>query len=311
MKWKGDKMAKILIDLPLNISRTLEEMLKEVGREMEKKDGITLEIINRHQCHSDNANLENKFLNSNVPDLVIGHAEYFSTFSEKYLKENFRSLPNRFPIRTELKDAGFPDEKGFFHPFTVIPFAMFYNPGMLGDQDLPEVWEDVLDDCWAGRIIMPDKQHMAPKMLSALMQMDYPEKISNFKQNFIFSGAPINVVNAVDEEQYPIGITNITFARISGNKNIRLLWPKDGFFCMPQIMAFSNQADERLLEVGDFLLSRKVQEFLAFQTFVPVSSDVEMPQILIEHQFKLKWKGWEDFFQVMNKDKRNILRTTE
>lgn len=294
-------MAKILIDLPLNISRTIEEMLKEIGREMKKKHGIVLEIVNRHQCQSGNVSRDNQCEDSGIPDVVIGHAEFFSTFSEDYLKENFRSLPNRFPMRAELTEVGFADTKGYFHPFTVIPFAMFYNPGILEDQDLPREWEDLLDACWMGKIIMPDEQHMAPKMLRALMQMYYPERFSNFEQNFIFSGAPINVVNAVDEGQYPIGITNITFARISGNKNIRLLWPQDGFFCMPQIMAFSNKADECLLEIGDFLLSRKVQDYLALQTFVPVSPDVDIPQILIDHNFSLYWKDWKDFFQAINK----------
>ncbi|MFZ3130028.1 MAG: hypothetical protein WA125_02730 [Desulfosporosinus sp.] len=60
-------------------------------------------------------------------------------------------------------------------------------------------------------------------------------------------------------------------------------------------MVWSKKADERLLEIGDFLISRQVQEYLALQTFAPVSADVAIPQILTEHDFSLRRKGWEDF----------------
>ncbi|MDD3306331.1 MAG: ABC transporter substrate-binding protein [Acetobacterium sp.] len=291
-------MARILIHLPLNISRTLEEMLKSAGQAMGKKNGLQVEVV-RNPSQSDTAAGENEKA-ADIPDMVIGHIDYFSKRSDRFLETNFQSLPGRFPMRSELASPGFGDDRGYFHPFTIIPFAIFANPEMLSDGDCPHVWEDLADICWKGKIVIPDEQHMATKMIRAFMKTEYPEKYDQFRANLVNEGGPLNVVNAVDESRYPLGITNITFARISGNKKIRLLWPEDGFFCMPQIMAFRKGADERLLEIGDFLMSQEVQDYLALQTFVPVSPKVAIPEILLAHDFSLRWKSWPAFLQAIN-----------
>lgn len=291
-------MARIFVHLPLNISRTIEEMLKEYGREMEKKQGIHIDIVCQNQCQQDDG-YPNNSEEENIPDMVISGASYFTKYSESYLNKNFRSMAGRFPLRQELADRGFTDPKGYFNPFTVMPFAVFYNPSLFEEKDLPSVWEDLLDNEWRGKIALPDRHHMAPKMLFALMKVYYPEKSDNLQKNFVCEGAPLNVVNAVDEGEYPIGITNISFARISRNKNIRMLWLNDGFFCMPLTMTWSKKADERLLEIGDFLLSRQVQEYLALQTFVPAAAGTAIPELLTDHDFSLRWEGWEHFLKSL------------
>lgn len=293
-------MARVFVHLPLNISRTMEEMLKEFGREMEKKHGIQVEIGSQIQCQRDNTSPGNntpqpEVDEASIPDLIIGHVNYFSQFPENYLERYFRPLPGRFPLRPELAEAGFADPKGYFHPFVVIPFAIFYNPNLFAGKASPRGWEDLLDPCWQEKICMPDKHHMAPKMIRAYMQANYPEEYDAFLNNLVYQGAPINVVKAVEEGRYPLGITNISFARISRSANIRLLWPQDGMICMPQVMVWSKKADERLLEIGDFILSRPVQEYLALQTFVPASAEVAIPALLTENNFSLRWSGWDDF----------------
>ncbi len=290
-------MAKILVHLPLNISRTLEEMLKSAGQALSKKYGLQVELI-RNPCLPDLAAGENEAATV-IPDMVVGHIDYFTRYSNDFLEKNFCSLSGRYPLRSELTTAGFGDGRGYFHPFTIIPFAIFANPEMLREDQCPRFWEELADPCWAGKIVIPDEQHMATKMIRAFMKTEYPKKNEQFSANLVNEGGPLNVVNAVDEGRYPLGITNITFARISGNKKIRILWPQDGFFCMPQIMAFRKGADERLQEIGDFLLSPVVQDYLAMQTFVPVSPEVAIPEILLEHDFSLRWKSWPAFLKAI------------
>lgn len=298
-------MARIFVHLPLNISRTLEQFIKEFGRVMESKHGLQVEVDSQIRCQPDNANpgnneLENDIDESSIPDLVVGSVNYFSNFPDGYLNKHFRPLPGRFPIRPELAEAGFADPEGYFHPFVIIPFAIFYNFNMFVQEEPLRRWEDLLDSRWQDKICLPDKYHMAPKMLRAYMQAYYPERYDVLHKNLVYQGAPINVINAVAEGRYPMGITNISFARIaSRNKNIRLLWPLDGLFCMPLVMVWSKKTDERLLEIGDFLLSKPVQEYLALQTFVSVSAEVAIPQLLTENNFSLRWKGWDDFLDVI------------
>ncbi|MEN6391336.1 MAG: ABC transporter substrate-binding protein [Syntrophomonas sp.] len=295
-------MARVLVHLPLNISRALDEMLKAYGRVMEKKHGIKVEIVSQLQCQPDSGGLKVKPVKEDIPDLVLGHVNYFAGLSDEYVKEHFRTLPGRFDLRPELSKAGFTDQLGYFHPFVVVPFAIFYNPDVLEEKELPRVWEDLLDKRWRGRIAMPDEYHMAPRMIRSLVSADYPEGCSDFRENLVYLGAPINVVNAVDEGRCPLGITNISFARISHHKNIQLMWPGDGMYCMPLVMVWNKDADERLLEIGDFLLSRQVQEYLALQTFVPVSPEVAIPALLNEHGLNLRWRSWEDYLQAVRAD---------
>jgi len=76
-------------------------------------------------------------------------------------------------------------------------------------------------------------------------------------------------------------------------------WFQEGLLCIPLVMVWRKKADESLLELGDFLLSRQVQEFLALQAFVPVSVDVAVPQLLTEYQYSLVWKGWSNFLSAI------------
>jgi hypothetical protein len=54
-----------------------------------------------------------------------------------------------------------------------------------------------------------------------------------------------------------------------------------------------------MLEIGDFLMSRPVQEYLALQSFVPVSPEVPLPQLIEDNHCGLRWKGWEYFLEVI------------
>lgn len=292
-------MARVLVHCPLNISRSLEEMLKNFGCEMEKKHGISVEVLTQPHRPTEEGLFQMYLKNGQLPEMVIGHVNDFAELPAGFLEENFRSLPGRFPLRPELVEAGFLDPKGYFQPFVVIPFAMFYNPNLLTENDLPCLWEDLLEGRWQKKILMPDEYRMVSKIIRTFMQAHYPDRFADFQENIIHQGAPIDVVNAVDEGRYPLGITNIAFARISRNKNTRLIWPRDGIFCMPQVMVWSKKADDRLLEIGDFLLSGQVQEYLALQSFVPASPVVAIPKLLADHHFHLRWENWEHYLSVI------------
>lgn len=295
-------MARVLVHCPLNISRTLGEMLKEFGQEIEKKHGLPVEVETQPHRPTEDGLLEKDLAaGGNLPDVIIGHVNDFAGLPADFLAENFRALPGRFLLRKELE--GFTDAKGYFHTFVVIPFAMFYNPGLLDKNELPGTWEDLLEASYQGKILMPDEYRMVSKIVLAFMQAHYPERFADFQANVTQQGAPIDVVNAVEEGKYAVGITNIAFARISGNKNVRLIWPRDGMFCMPQVMVWSKEADERLLEIGDFLLSGQVQKYLALQTFIPASPDTAIPQLLADNHFSLRWENWEHFLNVIKGSK--------
>lgn len=291
-------MARVLVHLPLNISRAIEEMLKDFGRGMKQKHGIKLEIANLHKCFAAGGQGRDGD-QEGLPDLLIGNANYILQLAGDNLVEHVRPLAGRFSLRPELVRAGFADSQGYFHPFTIVPFAIFYNPHVVKEEDLPRVWADLLDAAWRGKILMPAEHHMAAENDQGPHAGLLSGKGSCPGAEYGFCRGCINVVNAVDQGHYPLGITNVTFARVSRNKNISMLWPEDGLFCMPLVMVWHKKAEDRLLAIGDYLLSDRVQEYLALQTFVPVSSAVHTPPALIENNFNLIWRGWADFINIL------------
>ncbi|WP_027398867.1 ABC transporter substrate-binding protein [Anaerovorax odorimutans] len=296
-------MQKVYLHCPLNVSRTLVQMISEYGEKMQDKYGEKIEILDQPHRPEEKSLFETDFENDEFPDMIIGHVNDFAALPDGYLEKYFLSIPDRFPIRKELEDMGFKDDKGYFHPFTVIPFAYFYNVNLLEEKDVPKSWEDLLNDTWSKKIRMPDEFRMVSIIIRTFMRANYPERFSIFNKNAVHSGSPIDVVQSVDKGEYPLGITNIAFARISKNKNTKLIWPKDGFFCMPQVMVFSKKADKRLLELGDFLMGKEVQEYLALQSFIPASAEIEVPKLLSQNNYKLYWDNWDNYLKVIKEGK--------
>ncbi len=292
-------MATVLLHCPLNISRSLVQMMEEFCRGLKEKHGVEVKIETQPHRPSEKSLFEAYVERDEVPDLTVGHVDDFADLPPGFLAEHFRSLPGRFPIRKELSDMGFTDNDGYFHPFVVIPFAIFYNKNLLEEADIPHVWQDLLDARWQGKILMPDEFRIVSLVVKTFMRTDCPEKFHNFKTNFIHQGSPMEVITAVDEGEYPIGITNIAFARISKQKNTRIIWPEDGLFCMPQVMVWSRKATEPLFEIGDFLMSRQVQTYLSLQSFVPAAPKIPMHELVTDHHCNLRWKGWNSFLEAL------------
>jgi hypothetical protein len=234
-----------------------------------------------------------------IPALTVGHVDDIADLPFDFVSKNCRSVPGRFPLRKELSDIGFSDSEGYIHPFAVVPFAMFYNRNVLSEAELPATWKDLLTPRWQGKILMPDAFRIVSVVIKAFLQADFPEEFGQFSKNFIQQGSPPEVVSAVDEGRYPIGITNIAFARISRHKNTRIIWPRDGLFCMPQVMVFRKDAPAPILEIGDYLMSREIQDFLSRQSFVGASPEAPLHPLVADNGCCLKWEGWNAFLAVV------------
>ncbi|WP_303861786.1 ABC transporter substrate-binding protein [Alkalibaculum bacchi] len=286
-------MVKIQIQLPLNMSRGLEEILREHIESGTGEYHTEIEIENCHACGTKGE----KGLNHG--DIMIGFMPELAVQTDEYILRDLISTSGRFPISKAFQCSGFIDPQGYFHTFGIVPFVMFYNPDYTDASEIPRTWSELLHPKWKGRIMMPGKEHMAPKVIRAILKYQNPNQAQAIEENITCSGMPPNVIEAVRNGEFSLGITNITFGKISENYKIRMIWPEDGLLCMPQIIAWKKGLDESLLKLGDFMLSSKVQNFLKQQSFVPVSNEVKPPEIFINKSSVLKWTGWDSFRQAM------------
>lgn len=309
-----ERSLKIWAALPLNISRAMDGMLREFAEGLSERHGRTIEVISQSHCQSDSAEAENVCGEEKVPDMVIANPDYFSAYASgndldnplEELQQYFQPVGGRFQLREELAGLGFEDPDGILSTFTVMPLSVFCNPSHVGQAEMPNSWDGLLTKDWAGQISIPDSHHMAPKTLLAFLHLHYPECSEAIAQNFVCNGTPLNVVNAVYDGMARIGVTNISFAKISSNRNMKILQMKEGDYCVPLTMAFKKGADPCLLEVGDYLMSEKIQNFLAMQSFLPASKTVAMPAPFQDEALSIRWNGWGECLKALNM--QNALR---
>ena len=274
-------------------------MIQEHCRKLQQDLGEEIEVQVQAHRPQETPLFKGYVERGTLPDLTVGHVDDFADLDPAFVAEQVQTRPGRFALRKELADLGFAHGPGGFHPFAVIPFAMFYNPTLVSPDEVPRTWRDLLAPRWAGRILMPDPNRIVSSVVRTFMKAEFPEVFAAFADNVTQQGSPPEVVTAVDEGRYPVGITNIAFARVSRDKNTRIVWPEDGLFCMPQVMVFGPGATKALWAVGDFLMSRTVQEYLTLQSFVAASPEVPLHPLVAEHHCHLRWKGWDAFLEVV------------
>ncbi len=288
-------MLKVHIRLPLNISRSFEEILREHVEGNPGKYPKGVKLISSHNYDGEEAS------NQQPAGIMIGFMPEIEMQSDEDLLQNFVSIPGGFPIRKELLDLGFADPRGFFHVFGIVPFIIFYHPDHADAGEIPRTWGDLLDPRWKGRIAMPGKEHIAPRIVRAVLKYENPQRAEAVDENIICRGVPPNVIESVKNGEFSLGIANITFGKISEGLKIRTIWPKDGLLCAPQIIIWRKGAAEKMIGLGDFLLSPQVQGLLSQQAFVPSAPGTGFPPIFRENSVKLKWDGWDHFRAAMKK----------
>lgn len=288
-------MVRIHIQLPLNISRLFESVLEEhvEANAAEYQEEVTL--VNLHTCG------EKEAADHSRANIMIGFIPEIEMQDDKYILKHFVSVPGRFPLKRRLQDRGFVDPRGCFQVFGIVSFVPFYNPVYTKAADLPRTWSDLLHRKWKGRIMMPGKEHIAPRLVRAVLKYENPERARAVDENIICGGVPPNVIEAVKSGHVSLGVTNITFGKISEGLQTKMIWPEDGLLCMPQIIVWEKNIDERMMKLGDFLLSPEVQRLLSQQAFFPAAPGAEYPEIFKTNRVELKWPGWDNFREALKK----------
>jgi hypothetical protein len=289
---------RIVIHTPMNHRKALIEALKEYLREFNRKYGMETSIETPEHNYS-----ENWFLKSleqgSIPDMVITHATDLAVLSRDKISEIFAPFPGRFPLRRELEKQEFVDQEGTLHPFCLVPYVMICNSRLINQEQRPTKWEDLLESQWNNMIAFPDQGTPISQAVLSFLRACSPEKFKDFFPAVTFRNSVVEVLKSVAEGDFPLGIANIAFAKILGQKHVVSIWPREGAVCIPQVMAWSRKADKRLLELGDFMLSPPIQEIFARQAFIPVNSAVPLPEELGNPAFL--WDGWDGYFDILRK----------
>ncbi len=284
-------MEKIILHCPINISRTLSNLIREFVQKEYAGSGA-MEIYDEPHRLGNESSLLKTVREGVTPALYVGHATDFGRMQPEQVAGHFEAVPD-LPLGGRLINLGFQDKSRYFHPITIIPFGVIYNKNLV-KEERPKQWNDLHTPAYYGKIRLPDIERTISKVIIGAMKMKHPDTCEQFLANCLFKGSPIDVVNSIDEGEYYYGMVNVAFARFSRLKNTGMLWMDDGAFCMPQVIAVGKGKYELVRKIVDFIFSEEVQKFFVLQGFIPAVSG-EIPAILQREDLKLIWNGWDEF----------------
>lgn len=157
----------------------------------------------------------------------------------------------------------------------------------------PTRWADLIDNRFKGKIIIgdPGNSSTAFTALWGIERVLGAEGLKALARNISVSSAASHVVRSVGQGEYAVGITFESTAYpyvAGGQKEISILYPKDGTFTVADNMALVKNAPNPAAakRMYDLLLSREVQVALLenayrrpSRTDIDVSKHLDMPAL--------------------------------
>lgn len=287
-------MDRILVHISINIRMAVVEALKEEIKASNKKYGANT-TLGASASQPEGAWLRDGLAQGNLPGMALAHGTDFASLSQEQLEEIMLPLPDKFPMDSGLEDRGLRDPAGLLHPMFLIPFVMICNSSMLASHERPAGWEDLLDSRWHGQVCFPARDTPIAQVVTACLRTHYPASYQEFAARLSFLKSPVEVIRAVGEGQYPLGIANLGFAKMLTGQQVSTIWPAEGAVCSPLVLAFFQPAQPRWLELGEVLFRPVLQDMAARQGFIPVrSANLGLADIAGPGR-ELAWPGWQAY----------------
>ena len=168
---------------------------------------------------------------------------------------------------------------------THVVVAML-NTGRLAGAAAPQTWADLADPRFKGKIIIADPENSSTAYTAqwGIEQVLGAEGLKKLAANVTVSSAASNVVRAVGQGEYAVGITfeSTAYAYIDGGqRDIAIMYPKDGTPVVTDNLVLVKNAPAGPLakRLYDLLLSREAQIAVLEAAFRrPSRNDIDVKQ---------------------------------
>ncbi len=291
-------MNRILVHISINIRMAVVEALKEEIKASNKKYGANT-TLGASASQPEGAWLRDGLAQGNLPGMALAHGTDFAHLNQEQLEETMLPLKGRFPMDSGLEDRGLRHPAGLLHPMFLIPFVIICNSSMLAPHERPASWEDLLDPRWHGQVCFPARDVPVTLAVTAYLRANYPALYQDFAAGLSFLKSPVEVIKAVGEGQYPLGIANLGFAKMLTGQQVSTIWPAEGAVCSPLVLAYFQPAEPWLLELGEVLFRPELQDMAARQGFIPVKSATLGLADIAGPGHDLAWPGWEAYLNSL------------
>ena len=280
---------KVLIFVPINIGRNLDNLLR---KEISGVEFITPKSPGEEQEHIDTA-LSNP---KDAPDVIISlQPKIISSLGKIKNSGHFEEIQKEaFVVRQEFNE-GFGNASDFLQPLFLAPLIMIVN----GDiENPPQGWQD-LADRFKGRVIAPSADTPAATVFNAVIR-DMSTENKSFCDQLTCSGLPVDVIMSVNSGLFDVGIIPLPFARYNIAKNAKSIYPEEGAMVMPQVALVKKGAGEQAKKTIDYLYSANIQRFFSqLGGMIPLREGIPIPKEVEKQEARLYWKGWDWYKQSL------------
>lgn len=173
------------------------------------------------------------------------------------------------------------------------PSVLMYNKNLVGEEDVPKTWEDLLDPKWEGKIASanPGSSSSAYTILCTAVMSTSKDKnydegwayMEKLAKNIILSGGSSSVYKGVADGEYPLGLTleQLAYVYVSADpEKTGMVYLENGSSNAPDGFAMVKDCPEpeNAKIFMDFLLSKECQQIMSDQFGRrTVRTDVEQP----------------------------------
>ncbi|HIP82422.1 MAG TPA: hypothetical protein EYH19_02420 [Desulfocapsa sulfexigens] len=282
---------KVLIFVPINIGRNLDNLLR---KEISGVEFITPKSPGEEFEHIELA-LSNP---EEAPDVIISlQPEIIRSLEMIESSGHFEKIQkDEFVVRQEFKDD-FEDAGDYLQPLFLAPLILIAN----GDiENPPRGWQD-LADRFKGRVIAPSVDTPAATVFNAVMR-DMSAENKNFCDELTCSGLPVDVIMSVNSGLFDVGVIPLPFARYNIAKNAKPVYPEEGAMVLPQIALVKKGAGKQAKKTIDYLYGANIQRFFSqLGGMVPMREGIPIPKEVEKKNANFYWKGWDWYKKIMIK----------
>ncbi len=230
-----------------------------------------------------------------LPDIIVAsdvnnffHKPFLERFIETGLFECYAPYaPNNY-----LEKVGYADPDKHFTMFTSNLLVMAVDVQKLGDRKMPETWHDLLAPEFENSIIMRgEDDFFCNAVMLPFFKDNGFEAIHKLARNIKSGKHPAEMVKLAgsnNEEGAAVYILPYFFSKRIKNKNVEVVWPKDGAIASPVFLLAKKSRIDKHKELLDFLLSKETGQMLVGRYFPSIHPDVEN-----NFNEAVKWLGWD------------------
>ena len=237
------------------------EIWKPIVREFEERYGIWVDVYEGGTSEL----LEKIEEGGTGADVMFGGGiESLTAFKDSFLSYKVKGQ--------EYISHKYISGEDFYTPFSSLPIVLVYNPKLVSYGEVSS-WGDLLDEKFKGKIAFADPERSGSSFTALVTMLkalpgDDEEVLKAFAKNLDgkVSQSSGKALESVCDGEASVGISieETAFKRISEDKELKVVYPKDGTSCVPDGTAIIKDCPHRENAelFVDFTVSKAVQKLL-------------------------------------------------